>query len=147
MYSFSRAKKKKIFISFNYTDDNRYRNLLSALNKNTSSEVEFKDYTPSEIKTKHVDRVKAVLTSKIRDADYTLVVIGENANERHPDYKKIGTRNWQWWEIEKANEEGHKLIAVKIASSYDSPTPLLGKGAKYARSYNVDAIVKAMNEA
>ncbi len=146
MYSFSRAKKK-IFVSFNYTDDNTYRNLLSALSKNTGSEVEFEDYTPSEIKSKSVDRVKAVLTGKIRDSDYTLVIVGENANEQHPDHKEIGTRNWQWWEIEKADEEDHKFIAVKLDPSYDSPTPLLGKGAKYARSFKTDSIVKAINEA
>lgn len=148
MYQFSsKAKKKKIFISFNYTDDNRYRNLLKALAANTSSQVEFEDYTPSEIKSYNVGRIKAALTSKIKDADYTLVVIGENANQRHPDYIEIGTRNWQWWEIEKADKEGHKFIAVKIKNSNPTPDPLKNKGATWARSYNVPAIVKAINDA
>lgn len=148
MYQFSsKAKKKNIFISFNYTDDNRYRNLLSALAKNTRSEVQFEDYTPSEIKSYDVGRIKAALTRRIKDSDYTLVVIGENANQRHPDYLKIGTRNWQWWEIEKADEENHKFIAVKIKNANPTPDPLKGKGATWARSYNVDAIVKAINDA
>jgi hypothetical protein len=43
--------KKKIFISFNFDDDVNYRRLLSALNENTSSDVEFEDSTPEEIAT------------------------------------------------------------------------------------------------
>lgn len=147
MYSFSKAKKKRIFISFNYTDDKTYRNLLSALSKNTSSEVEFEDLTPSEIMSQSIDRIKAVLTGKIRNADYTLVVIGENANQQHPDHKKIGTCNWQWWEIEKAIEEKHKFIAVKIKNANPYPDPLYGQNATLAKSYNIDAIVKAINDA
>lgn len=147
MYEFSSKAKKKIFISFNYTDDSSYRYLLSALAKNTSSQVRFEDYTPSEIKSKDVGRIKAALTNKIKDAKYTLVVIGENANQRHPDYVRIGTRNWQWWEIEKADTENHRFIAVKIKNTNPTPDPLKNKGATWARSYNIEAIVKAINDA
>ena len=148
MYSVSKAKKKKkVFISFNYDDDKDYRNLLSALNANTGSEIEFEDYTPSEIDSSDVGRVKGVLTTKIRNADYSLVVIGSGANSYHPDRAKIGTRNWQWWEIEKAAEEDHKFIAVKINSSNEAPDPLYGKGATWAYSFKVDSIVKAINDA
>lgn len=94
-----------------------------------------------------VDRIKAALTSKIKDADYTLVVIGEHANQQHPDHKKIGTRNWQWWEIEKAIEKDHKFIAVKIKSSNSTPDPLYNQGATWANSFKVDSIVKAINAA
>src|SRR5215211_6982681 len=116
MYQFSAKAKKKVFISFNYDDDKDYRYLLSALNANTGSEIEFEDYTPSEIDSMSVPRIKGVLTGKIRNADYSLVVIGKGANSYHPDHDKIGSRNWQWWEIEKAAEEGHKFIAVRIKS-------------------------------
>ncbi len=149
MYQFSaKAKKKKVFVSFNYDDDRDYRNLLSALNANTGSEIEFEDYTPSEINSMSVPRIKGVLTSRIREADYSLVVIGKGANSHHPDEDKIGTRNWQWWEIEKAAEEGHKFIAVRIKSDNKSPQPLLGQnGTKWVNSYKVDSIVKAIKEA
>ena len=143
----SKAKTKRIFISFNYTDDKNYRYLLSALAKNTNSPVKFEDITPSEIMSMDVGRIKAALTRRIKDADYTLVVIGKNANQRHPDAAKIGTRNWQWWEIEKADEENHKFIAVKIKNANPTPVPLLGKGATWAKSYNVQAIAKAIDDA
>lgn len=148
MYQFSvKTKKKKVFISFNYTDDKNYRYLLNALAKNTNSPVQFEDYTPSEIRSLDVGRIKAALTRRIKDSDYTLVVIGENANQRHPDSTKIGTRNWQWYEIEKAVEEGHKFIAVKIKNANPTPDPLKGQGATWARSYNIEAIAKAIDSA
>ena len=146
VYSLS-STKKKVFISFNYDDDKDYRNLLSALNANTGSEIEFEDYTPSEINSSDVGRIKGVLTTKIKDSDYSLVVVGKGANSYHPDRSKIGTRNWQWWEIEKSKEEGKTFIAVKIERSDASPEPLKNVGTKWAHSFNVDAILKAINEA
>jgi len=136
---------KRVFISFDWHQDRDYRYLLSALNKNSGNDIEFEDSTPGEIDTKDVGRVKAVLTTKIREATHTLVLIGEHANAVHEDQAKIGTRNWQWWEIERSKEEKKKLIGVKVESSNVSPTPLLNTGAKWA-SYTVDSIIKALRE-
>lgn len=144
---FSAKSKKRIFISFDYDNDRQYRYLLSALNKNSGSEIEFEDLTPEEIQSYDVGRIKAALRRRIKDSDYTLVIIGSHANSYHPDREKIGTRNWQWWEIEKGKEEDHKFIAVKIKRSNSTPEPLKGANAKWAHSYNVDAILKAIKEA
>lgn len=146
VYSLSSAKKK-VFISFNYDDDHLYRNFLSALKENKGNKIDFVDATPGEIKSKSVSRVKGVLTTKIRDSGYTLVLIGQHANEYHDDWRDIGERNWQWWEIKKAAEEGHKFIAVRLKSGNKTPDPLLGKGATWANSFTVDGIVKAINDA
>lgn len=128
MRSFSsKAKKKKVFICFNYDDDNLYRNFLSALKSNSGNDIDFEDATPSEIRSNSVARVKGVLTTKIRESDYTLVLIGEHANEYHDDWREIGERNWQWWEIKKAADEGHKFIALRLKSGNKSPEPLYGR--------------------
>lgn len=139
--------KKKIFISFDYDHDRRYRYLLSALKENSRNDLDFDDLTPEEIDTDDVGRVKAVLTSKIRAATHTLVIVGAHANSYHRDRRKIGTRNWQWWEIEKSAEARNKFVAVKIDSGNDSPDPLLGKGATWARSFKVDSIINAVDRA
>lgn len=139
--------KKKIFISFDYDHDRRYRYLLKALAANPRSDIEFDDLTPEEIQTYEIGRIKAALTSKIRQATHTLVIVGAHANSYHRDRPKIGARNWQWWEIEKSVEERKSLIAVKIKKAYASPEPLLGKGATWALSYTVDSIVKAIDKA
>ncbi len=147
MYSFIRQKTKKVFISFDYDHDRRYRYLLSALKENSGSQIDFEDLTPGEIQSYDIGRIKAALTRRIKASGYTLVIVGKHANSYHDDWLKIGTRNWQWWEIEKSKEEGNKFIAVKIERSNASPDPLIGAGARWAHSFNVEAILKAINEA
>lgn len=139
--------KKRVFISFDFHHDRHYRYLLAALNENPANDIEFIDSTPGEIDTMAVDRVKAVLTTKIRSATHTLVLIGDYANTRHRDAAKIGTRNWQWWEIEKSKEENKQLVAVKIERSNESPDPLLNAGATWAYSYSVESILEALRKA
>ncbi|MBA2134156.1 TIR domain-containing protein [Capillibacterium thermochitinicola] len=139
--------KKKVFISFDYDNDRHYRYLLKALIDNPRSDIDFEDLTPEEIQSYDIGRIKAVLTTRIRNSTHTLVIIGKHANSYHPDWTEIGTRNWQWWEIEKSAEEGNKFIAVKIDPSYDAPEPLYRKGATWAHSFKVDSIFKAINEA
>ncbi len=148
MYQYgSSAARKKICISFDWHYDRDYRNLLSAWNASANNPVDFIDLTPGAINTDEVDRVKAVLTTQIRQATHTLVLVGAHANDWHKDSAKIGTRNWIWWEIEKSKEEGNKLIGVKLNASYASPDPLKNSNAKWANSFTLDAILKAINEA
>jgi hypothetical protein len=138
---------KKIFISFDYTNDKNYRYLLSALAKNPRSDIEFSDATPEEIQSNDIGRIKAVLTQKIKNATHTLVIIGKHANSYHPDREEIGVRNWQWWEINKSYDEGKGFIAVKIDFSNDSPEPLYGKKATWALTFTVESIVEAIDKA
>jgi len=137
---------KKVFISFDWDNDRDYRHLLSAFNSNPATDIEFEDSTPGAIDTEDVGQVKAGLTIKIKEATHTLVLIGQEANTKHHDSEKIGTRNWLWWEIDKSKEEGNKLVGVKLTSYKETPTPLLGAGAAWA-SYSVDSIAKALREA
>jgi hypothetical protein len=138
---------KRIFISFDYDHDRHYRYLLSALRQNPRNDLTFDDYTPNAIESSDVGRVKAVLSQKIRQATHTLVIIGEHANSYHPDRIAIGTRNWQWWEVEKSIAEGNRLVGVKISGNYASPTPLLGHASSSARSFRVESIIEAIDEA
>lgn len=143
----SRATKKKIVISFDYDHDKQYRYLLSALKENKRSAIDFEDLTPGAINTDNVARVKSVLTSQIRSATHLLVIVGDYANTWHPDSILIGDRNWQWWEINKAKDEQKGLIAVKIHKDDEAPTPLKNAGATWALSFNVTAILAAINNA
>lgn len=138
---------KKICISFDWHNDRSYRYLLSAWAANSSNPLEFEDLTPNEIDTDSVSRVKGVLTTQIRSATHTLVIIGEYANDYHEDSALIGSRNWIWWEIEQSKAEGNSLIAVKLKSTYLTPDPLLNAGAKWAMSFTQEAILKAIDEA
>jgi len=139
--------KKRVFICFDYDHDRNYRYLLKALSENAGSDIEFEDLTPEEIESEDVGRIKAALTRRIRISTHTLVIIGKHANSYHADRDEIGERNWQWWEIEKSDAEGNRFIAVKIESTNDSPNPLIGKGATWAKVFKVESILNAINNA
>ena len=104
--------KKKVFVSFDYENDKHYKFLLESWDANPKFEFKFSDKSAHEIKTDDIGRVKAGLTRKIKDATYTLVLIGKYANKKHPDSDLIGDINWINWEINKSKELGNKLGPV-----------------------------------
>ena len=137
--------KKKVCVSFDYSEDAHYRNLLKAWNANPNFDFEVSDKTPDEINTNDYSRVKAVLTTKIKESDYLLVVVGKRSDTRHLRYIEIGEKNWQIWEIKKAKELGRKLVAVRINGLSVSPDELRNSGASWATSFTRDAIINALN--
>jgi len=139
--------KKKVFVSFDYDKDKHYKFLLQAWDANPEFEFSFSDMSSNEIKTDDISRVKAGLTAKINQATYTLVIVGEDANKRHKDYKEIGYKNWQNFEVARSVEHGNKLVGVKISSTYAAPEEMLGQGATWALTFTQDAIIKALNDA
>ena len=69
---------RKVFISFDYTADHRYKDLLLAWNANRYFDFSFVDYTSREIQSNDIGRIKAALTTKIKQADTTLVIVGKD---------------------------------------------------------------------
>jgi len=139
--------KKKVFVSFDYDKDKYYEFLLKAWDANPYFEFSFSDMSSNEINTDNISRVKAGLTTKIRQATYTLVIIGEDANKCHKDYMEIGYKNWQNFEIARSVDYGNKLVGVKINSNYAAPEEMLGHGATWALSFTQDAIIQALIDA
>lgn len=139
--------RKKVFVSFDYDKDKHYKFLLEAWDAHPTFDFTFSDYSSKEIKSWDISRVKAALTSKINSVDYTLVIVGEDANKRHQDSLVIGYKNWLNFEIARSKSNRNKIIAVKIKSTYDSPEQLLSSGAKWAMSFTQDNIIKALEEA
>lgn len=144
---FNSLFRKRICISFDWHNDRHYRHLLRAWVANPNNPIDFQDLTPGEIDTNAIDRIKARLTTQIRAADYTLVLVGAYANAPHKDRAKIGILNWIWWEVEQSKAEGKRLIAVKINRSFASPEPLLNARASWAFDFNQAAVLKAINDA
>ena len=139
--------KKKVFVSFDYENDRRYKFMLQAWNANKRFDFSFADRSAKEINSNNVGRVKAGLTQRINSARYTLVIVGKEANKLHRDHKLIGYRNWINFEIARSKDNGNKLVAVKIDRTNQSPDELLGSGASWAMAFTEAAIVKALNEA
>lgn len=139
--------KKKVFVSFDYTNDKHYKRLLEAWDANKNFDFTFNDCSSDEIHTNSVSVVKAGLTRRINTTTYTLVIIGAEANKQHKDHKEIGYKNWINYEVARSKDHKNKLVAVKIDKSYESPDEIMGSGAKWAMSFTQDAIIKALNEA
>ena len=139
--------KKRVFVSFDYDDDKGYRNLLKAWDANPDFDFYMSDLTPGEVNTWDISRIKAALVTAINRATYTLVIVGKNANKRHPKSYEIGYKNWINFEIAKSKLNKNKLVGVKLDREYESPDELIGSGAKWAMSFTKDAILKALNEA
>jgi len=121
--------------------------MLEAWDANPDFDFYFSDKSSQEINSESVSVVKQVLSAKINQATYTLVIVGAEANHQHKDHKEIGYKNWQNYEIAKSKEHGNKLVGVKIDKSYTSPDELLNSGASWAMSFTKDAVVKALNDA
>ena len=139
--------KKKVFVSFDYTNDKGYKYLLDAWDKNKNMDFVFDDRSAGEIMSNNIPTVKAGLTKRIKDASYTLVIIGKEANKKHKKRKKIGHKNWINFEIAQSIQNGNKLVAVKLNRAYEPPEELLSAGAFWAMSFTQDAIIKALNKA
>ncbi|MCK4635987.1 MAG: TIR domain-containing protein [Candidatus Moranbacteria bacterium] len=137
---------KKIFVSFDYENDKRYKFLLEAWNENDQFDFTFDDHSSKEINSNEIARVKAALTRKINSAEITLIIIGKEANKNHPDSNEIGYKNWINFEVAKSIEAKNSLVAVKINSNYESPEELLGEGASWASSFTEDNIIDALNK-
>ncbi len=139
--------KKKVFVSFDYENDRRYKFLLEAWDANKDFDFSFRDLSAQEINSNNISVVKAALTRKINDATHTLVIIGKYANTRHEDHELIGFKNWINFEINRSKANGNKLIAVKLDRSYESPDELIGANASWAMSFTKPTVVKALNDA
>lgn len=138
--------KKKVFVSFDYTNDKHYKYLLDAWDANKNMDFVFNDYSSDEIHSDNIPTIKAGLTRRINNTTYTLVIVGKEANTEHEDHVAIGYKNWINFEVAKSKEHKNKLVAVKIDKSYESPDELMGTGAKWAMSFTQDAIIKVLNE-
>jgi hypothetical protein len=139
--------KKKVFVSFDYENDKHYKFLLEAWDANPEFDFYFSDLSSKEIQSWDIPTIKSALTTKINQANYTLVIVGKNANTQHKDCKEIGYKNWINFEISKSKSNKNKLIAIKINKDFNSPEELLNAGANWAMSFTRDSIIKALEEA
>ena len=138
--------ERHTFISFDYEDDSNYRFLLDALSKNPKFDFHFKDGSSARINSKSVSKVKEILTKRIKETDYTLILIGKSANTEHKDFKEIGFKNWINFEVARSIKNNNKLIAVQINNKYEYPDELKHASAYRVHSFTVDGINKAFDE-
>ncbi len=132
------AYKKKIFVSYDYTNDKHYKNLLLAWDANRLFDFSIHDHSADVgINSTNARAIKSVLSRYINEATYFLVIVGAKT------YKS----EWVKWEIEKAVELRKRIVAVKTDRENTSPTELLGVGASWAMSFTYQSIIDAIANA
>lgn len=132
--------KKKVFVSYDHSEDVHYKRLLQAWDANSSFDFDFDTRGPDvPIDSEEASTIKGSLTTMMKAADYLLVIVGE----------KTHTSKWVSWEIERAKEDDVKLklAAVRIESNNKTPAGLLGVGTPWAEGFTLENIEAALNGA
>jgi MTH538 TIR-like domain (DUF1863) len=132
--------KKKVFISYDHSEDLHYKRLLEAWNSNDKFKFEFDDRSPGvAIDSKDAGVIKAALTKKMKEAEYMLVIVGEKTAGSH----------WVNWEVRRALQPDiHlKLGVIKIERKYASPQALLNTGAAWSSGFTQDNVIDVLNRA
>jgi hypothetical protein len=108
---------KKVFVSYDHSEDVHYKDLLRAWDANTDFDFEFDLRSPNvAIDSSDASVVQGALTKKMKESDYILVIVGEKSH----------TSKWMKWEINRAQEGDTKLkfAAVRIGTSNVYPASL-----------------------
>ena len=127
----------KIFVSYDYSHDHRYKNLLLAWDENKIFDLKFND-TSADVSINSRDEgvIKRAISAKINASDIVLCLIGSQTHKS----------KWVKWEIEKACELKKPIVAVKEKTSFESPDEIKNIGAHWAMSFEFEPIKKAIEE-
>lgn len=132
--------KKRVFVSYDHSEDAHYKRLLQAWDANPDFEFDFDSRGPNvPVNSSDAAVIKQALTRMMKDATHLLVLVGEKSH----------TSDWMTWEIDRAKQAdvNLKLAAVKLAKGNVTPPGLLGTGTSWATSFERDRIVQALNGA
>jgi hypothetical protein len=128
---------KKVFVSYDHSEDAHYKRLLQAWDANTDFDFEFDQRSPNKpIDSIDASVIQGALTKKMKESEYILVIIGEKAY----------SSKWMRWEIERAmqSDTNLKFAAIKINFQNISPASLPSYTA-FAYGFELDKIVNALN--
>ena len=111
--------KNKVFISYDYDNDNASKDCL--LGWDTNNEFDFLSYDQSfgaSVDSPEAAAIKQDLAVRIREASYFLCIVGKES------YRS----GWLAWEVQKAVELKKKVVATKTDSINNSPRALQNAG-------------------
>lgn len=132
------VRSKKVFVSYKYSGDAKYKNLLVAWSKNHKFSVEFDDVSSDiSIDSRVESVIKEGILPQIEKADIFLCIIGSKTHKS----KMVN------WEIQKAIELGKKIVAVKTSKENISPRIIKSSGAIWSMTFKEKDIIKALSEA
>ncbi len=136
--------KEKVFVVCDDKDKRRYENIFSAWGKDSDFEFVFNDLPSHEMASLNNCHGQEYLAEKIRQVNYTLVIIGNNDDETDSRAEQIGYQNWIDYAIARSRKFGNEIIAVKIDESYTIPKELRGQSVEWAKRFTKRSVISAL---
>jgi hypothetical protein len=138
----SESKRRHLFISHHHQDDVKVDKLTSLLSNKgfdiRNSSVRMKPENERRMNEKKVDKkvIERILRMKISWASSVIVLIGKDTHKRP----------WVNWEIDKAKEQGKRIIGVydRGGTEADIP-PSLEKYGSAIVNWNAESIMSAID--
>lgn len=136
------SKRKHLFISHHSKDDSHITKLSKLLSSKgydiRNSSIRVNERNQNRLNQKKVKKevLERVLRMKISWASTVVVLIGKNTHQRP----------WVNWEIDKANEQGKRIVGVFVrgGTNADIP-PSLEKYANAIVGWNTESIIGAID--
>jgi len=138
----SDSSRRHLFISHHHQDDGEVSNLTNLLSKKgfdiRNSSVRMKPENQRRMDEKRVSNevIQRILRMKISWASTVVVLIGKDTH----------TRKWVNWEIDKANEQGKRIVGVYIRGGTEANIPpSLEKYGSAIVKWNTESIFNAID--
>ncbi len=138
----SEPKRRHLFISHHHQDDAEVSNLTNMLANNgydvRNSSVRMKPANQRKMEEGRVPKetIERLLRMKISWASTVVVLVGKDTH----------TRPWVNWEIDKANEQGKRIVGVFVRGGTEADIPAsLEKYGSAIVNWNTDSIMKAID--
>ncbi|MBS1687463.1 MAG: TIR domain-containing protein [Bacteroidetes bacterium] len=138
----SETKRRHLFISHHHEDDAEVTKLTSLLSSKgfdiRNSSVRMKPANQRKMDEKKVSEavIQRILRMKISWASTVVVLIGKDTH----------SRPWVNWEIDKANEQGKRIVGVFVRGGTEADIPSsLEKYASAIVGWNTDKIIDAID--
>lgn len=135
-------KRRHLFISHHHQDDAEVTNLTNLLASKgydvRNSSVRMKPENQRKMEEKRVRKevIERILQMKISWASTVVVLIGKDTH----------SRDWVNWEVDKANEQGKRIVGVYVRGGTETDVPRsLEKYASAIVGWNTDSIISAID--
>ena len=135
-------RRRHLFISHHHQDDKEVTKLTDLLSTRgydiRNSSVRMKPENQRRMDEKRVSEkvIERILRMKISWASTVVVLIGKDTH----------SRPWVNWEIDKANEQGKRIIGVYVRGGTEADIPpSLEKYASAIVAWNSDSIINAID--
>ena len=126
---------KRIFISYDYSNDGKYKDLVLTWDKDEDLDFSFYDMSVEvSVDASDAAAIKREISARISDCSHFLCLVGRYSHKSR----------WVDWEIKTAMELKKKVVAVQVEKNVTTPNALYGVGTSWALSFDFDVIKKAL---